>query len=151
MRAICLAIILLLCSAAGVRAQQTDSTSTALTEQPTVSTTHTDMRGIFQEYTSDLGKYATRSLLGYGALFVGIPTAVIGALNISEYNESNAGPIGAVIIGGMITLSSIPLLISAYHFKHKARRLEMSLSAIEVPKYVDRASCVPSLRFAVNF
>ena len=148
MRAICLAIILLLCGAASVRAQQADSISATPTEQPTVSTSQTDMRGVFQEYTSDLSKYATRSLLGYGALFVGIPTTIIGGLSISH---DNSAPIGAVIIGGMITLSSIPLLISAYHFKHKARRLEMSLSAIEVPKYVDRTSCVPSLRFAVNF
>lgn len=57
----------------------------------------------------------------------------------------------AIIVGGIFTVASIPLLISAYYNRHKAKRLEMSLSAMEMPKYIDKSGYVPTLKISINF
>ncbi len=163
MKHIYLVITLLLLSIFSINAQQNDNSAVSKATENSYRPSSTDttevenissdeIKNVFHQYSNYLSKYHTRRWLGWTALGVGSLTTFVGiCFSIQEGEFNFAGPGSVILAGGLVTLSSIPLLISAYHFKHKARRLEMSLSAIEVPKYVDRASCVPSLRFAVNF
>ena len=167
MKHIHLVIILLLLSIFSINAQQNDNSAVSKATESSYRPSSTDIsdtpmevenissdeiKNVFHQYSNYLSKYHTRRWLGWTALGVGSLTTFVGiCFSIQEGEFNFAGPGSVILAGGLVTLSSIPLLISAYHFKHKARRLEMSLSAIEVPKYVDRASCVPSLRLALTF
>lgn len=152
-------LFLLLGSAVSAYAQQADSIATtsiyrtenALNEPEPLDISPEDMRDAMHLYSSDMSKCVKRTLFGYGALIIGIPTTILGAGFIGVHEDFNIFSGGLTIIGGLITLSSIPLFISAHHFRNKAKKLQMSLSAIEVPKYVDQANYVPALRFSVNF
>lgn len=152
-------LLLLLGSAVSAYAQQADSiaattierSENALNEPKPLDISPEDMRDAMHLYSSDISKCVKRTLLGYGALVVGVPLTLMGA-GLADLYDSFDGITGSIlVVGGLITLSSIPLFISAHHFRNKAKKLQMSLSAMEVPKYVDQANYVPALKFSVNF
>lgn len=106
--------------------------------------------------TSDWKTYKTLNILGWSALGVGIPTTFYGlnGAGLGNIYSGNAGIfIPVTIVGGALTLSSIPLLIIAHRYKQKALNSAYSigLSEIKTPTYFGRPLHTPTITLAINF
>ena len=141
-------ILLLLISAVSAYAQQADSSPAASIEPSTNTSSN-----IYKQ-TKEWKRCKVLRAIGWTSLGVGIPTTLVGVyITGAQSIEGGTSAVGVPIIvtGGILMVASAPLLIASNYFKRKAKRLQMSMSTIEVPKYIDRTSCVPSLRLALTF
>lgn len=58
-----------------------------------------------------------------------------------------------MIGGGALTIASVPLLVSAYSYRNKAKKmsLNMGVSHITTPSLTTNTHITPALSFALNF
>jgi|GluameStandDraft_1065615.scaffolds.fasta_scaffold10455_5 hypothetical protein len=107
--------------------------------------------------TQEWGKYKALRAVGWSAFGVGVPATLVGLFLCGVALDASpaAGTAGAIVTisGGALTLSSIPLLISAYHYRNKAKRmaLNVGVTSINAPSISNRIDYTPALSFALNF
>ena len=108
--------------------------------------------------TSEWHKYKVLRAVGWSALGVGIPTTFIGAVamafSVVEGGDPWGGYIAITAAGGLLTVSSIPILISAYHFRNKAKRMTMdvTLSPVCAPSFTaNRMEISPAVGLRFTF
>lgn len=107
--------------------------------------------------TQEWGKYKALRAVGWSAFGVGVPATLVGLFLCGVALDASpaAGTAGAIVTisGGALTLSSIPLLISAYHYRNKAKKLALNVgvSSINAPSISNRIDYKPALSFALNF
>lgn len=107
--------------------------------------------------TQEWGKYKALRAVGWSAFGVGVPATLVGLFLCGVALDASpaAGTAGAIVTisGGALTLSSIPLLISAYHYRNKAKKiaLNVGVSSINTPSISNRIDYTPALSFALNF
>lgn len=104
--------------------------------------------------SSEWKKYKTLRTLGWCSIGIGIPTTLVGVL-LSSFQNSlyGSGGVGlpCIITGGVLTLSSIPLLICAYHYRKKAINLTVSASYIDVKQHTCPLENFSALSFTISF
>ena len=164
MKRIASILVVILISSIYIRAcQNTDNAPAPSTEQPVrqdslkvTTVLHTGSvsnNGLYKQ-SRDWTRYKVLRAFGWTSLGIGVPTTLFGlyvtCMQTLDGGDSSLG-VTALITGGVLTISSIPLLITANHYKRKAKRLEMSLSAMEMPKYIDKSGYVPALKFSISF
>lgn len=107
--------------------------------------------------TQEWGKYKALRAVGWSAFGVGVPATLVGLFLCGVALDASpaAGTAGAIVTisGGALTLSSIPLLISAYHYRNKAKKMALNVrvSSINTPSISNRIDYTPALSFALNF
>lgn len=108
--------------------------------------------------TPEWGKYKALRAVGWTSLGVGVPATLTGlflaALAIDAAPEAGTAAAIVTISGASLTLASIPLLVSAYHFRRKAKRMSLNLgishiTPVALPSH--RALPTPALSFALTF
>lgn len=107
--------------------------------------------------TAEWGKYKALRAVGWTAFGVGSAAFVGGALTFLiegsiTGKHSAAGP-ALMIGGGALTIASVPLLVSAYSYRNKAKKmsLNMGVSSITTPSLTTNTHLTPALGFALNF
>lgn len=107
--------------------------------------------------TAEWGKYKALRAVGWTAFGVGSAAFVGGVLTFlfeSSFTgkHSAAGP-ALMIGGGALTIASVPLLVSAYSYRNKAKKmsLNMGVSSITTPSLTTNIHFTPALSFALNF
>lgn len=115
--------------------------------------------------TKEWKRYQTLQAVGWSMLGTGIPCFLggigciingLGAAEEGSKNASNLGYTGIALLctGSVMTVVSIPILISAYHYRSKARKMGVSLSAITTPKVGGSNMAynyAPALSVAITF
>lgn len=107
--------------------------------------------------TKEWKKFKVLRACGWTTLAIGIPTTLGGivlAAFADSQNGNGGGPgVPVIVSGGVITLASVPLLISAYHYRNKAKNLGIGigLSAITTPCYKYCMSYNPALSVSFSF
>lgn len=107
--------------------------------------------------TQEWGKYKALRAVGWSAFGVGVPATIVGLVlcGVALDASPSAGTAGAIVMisGGVLTLSSIPILISAYHYRNKAKKLALNVgvTSINSPNISNRIEYTPALSFALNF
>lgn len=135
----------------------------SLHDSPSVSnaSTHTPALLASQPFdykqTAEWGKYKALRAVGWTAFGVGSAAFVGGVLTFlieSSFTgkHSAAGP-ALMIGGGALTIASVPLLVSAYSYRNKAKKmsLNMGVSHITTPSLTTNPHISPTLSFALNF
>lgn len=76
--------------------------------------------------TAEWRRYKVLRAIGWPVLGLGIPTTFTGII-CAVLQEESGGPTAAIIsVGGVLLLSSIPLLVCAYHNRRKALRMRVT-------------------------
>lgn len=106
--------------------------------------------------SSEWKKYKILNITGWSALGVGIPTTFTGVIGIClDVNDGGKGGswIPVTVTGGVLTLSSIPLLIIANHYKKKALMNNISIGLINLntPNYTGNNNFTPAVSLALKF
>ncbi|MCC8112886.1 MAG: hypothetical protein LIP03_02625 [Bacteroidales bacterium] len=100
-------------------------------------------------------KYKTLRAVGWSALGVGVPTTLVGvgvAAFADSQNGNGGGPgVPFIVAGGILTVASVPLLISAYHYRSKARQLSLQVSALPQPTPMSSWSYSPTIGLRLTF
>lgn len=107
--------------------------------------------------TAEWGKYKALRAVGWTSFGVGSAAIVGGFLTYlieSSFTGKHtaAGP-ALMIGGGALTIASVPLLVSAYSYRNKAKNmsLNMGVSHITTPSLTTNTHFTPALSFALNF
>ncbi|MCM1050852.1 MAG: hypothetical protein NC349_02730 [Paenibacillus sp.] len=107
--------------------------------------------------TAEWGKYKALRAVGWTSFGVGSAAFVGGVLTFlfeSSFTgkHSAAGP-ALMIGGGALTIASVPILVSAYSYRNKAKKmsLNMGVSHITIPTLTTNTHITPALSFALNF
>lgn len=89
---------------------------------------------------------------GVGAIGVGLPTLTTGLVLIGMSTDEVGKTIGGVItgVGGLMTLSSVPLFIVSHQKKNEALRLSVQMSALSQPDPMQNGA-VPALGLSLAF
>lgn len=107
------------------------------------------------KHSNEWKKYKTLRAIGWSALGVGIPTTLFGVvLSAFQNSLSGSGGVGIplIVTGGVLTLSSIPLLTCAYHYRKKALNLTIAVSSIKNNLYSNSTiDYSPALNLAISF
>lgn len=94
-------------------------------------------------------------IAGWSALGVGLPTAFYGTVLVGMVNleSGNVGSsIVVLIVGGTLTLSSIPLFIVSHRYKKKAmNKVDIGLTPIYTPSYTGNTVYTPAVNFSIRF
>jgi len=107
--------------------------------------------------TQEWGKYTALRAVGWTTFGVGMATLSAGVITFlfeSSLTGKHSATAAALSVGGgVLTLSSIPILISAYHYRNKAKKLSLNVgvSSINAPSISNRIDYKPALSFALNF
>lgn len=105
--------------------------------------------------TSEWSTYKTLRAVGWSSLGVGVPMTLTGLLGIalSSINGGNGGPfIIVTAVGGGLTVASVPLLITAYHYRHKAKKMALNVGVTSINTPVtNRPDYTPALSLALTF
>lgn len=107
--------------------------------------------------TAEWGKYKALRAVGWTSFGVGCAAFVGGLLTFSIESSftgkhTAAGP-ALMIGGGALTIASVPILVSAYIYRNKAKKmsLNMGVSHITTPSLTTNTHITPALSFALNF
>ena len=140
---------------------QTDQTVTESTihnqEQQPVSSLL--MKDAYKN-TPEWGKYKALRAVGWTTFGVGVTAAGVGtivslalaSIHGSNSDKTKAGPI--ILCSGLgLTVASIPILFSAYHYRNKAKKIGMSmgLTQISKPTINQNLSYTPAMNFTIIF
>lgn len=106
--------------------------------------------------SAEWGKYITLRAVGWTALGVGVASAATGwfvwlAESVSS-GKTTAGP--ALTIGGAtLAVASVPILISAYHFKRKAKQMSLNVGVTQLssPMVQNTVNYSPGISFSLTF
>lgn len=110
--------------------------------------------------TPEWGKYKVLCTVGWTTFGVGIAATgvgtvvclALGSIHGSDRNKTQAGHI--ILYSGLgLTAASIPILISAYHYRNKAKKIGMSMGVTQLaaPTFGQNMSYTPAVNFAVTF
>lgn len=109
------------------------------------------------KHTQEWGKYKALRAVGWSAFGIGVPATLVGLFlcGVAMDAAPAVGTAAAIVTisGGALTLSSIPLLISAYHYRNKAKKmaLNVGVTSITTPSISKGRDYTPGLSFALNF
>lgn len=107
--------------------------------------------------TQEWGKYKALRAVGWTAFGVGVPATLVGLFLCGVALDASpaAGTAGAIVTisGGALTLSSIPILITAYNYRNKAKKmaLNVGVTSINAPSISNRIDYKPALSLALSF
>lgn len=107
--------------------------------------------------TQEWGKYTVLRAVGWTTFGVGMATLSAGVITFlfesSLTGKHSATATALSVGGGVLTLSSIPILISAYHYRNKAKKLSLNVgvSSINATTILNIIDYTPALSFALNF
>lgn len=107
--------------------------------------------------TKEWGKYKALRAVGWSAFGVGVPATLVGlficALAVDAAPEADTAGAIVTVSGGALTLSSIPILISAYHYRSKAKKMALNVGvrSINAPSFSNKTDYTPALSLALNF
>lgn len=141
------------------RAQIVDRSINMNYAQSVTYTSGLNQQGISNTFdykqTKEWKNYKTLRAIGWSALGVGVPVTFLGGvLSAFQSSMSGSGALGipVIVAGGVMTLSSIPLLTCAYYYRRKAIKLKVSMSSVEsgFTSYTS-VNYSPALSFAVSF
>lgn len=134
-----------------------DNTQEEMSMQSPVIISDNAMMPFDYKNTQEWGKYKTLRAVGWTFLGVGGVSLFGGMFEMAlEHSFSGkhslAGPI-MMIAGGVLTASSVPILIIAYDNRKKAKRmaLDVGVTAINTPCFSNRMDYTPALSFALKF
>ncbi len=138
---------------------QTNQTVTELTtrnqEQQPVSSLL--MKDAYKN-TPEWGKYKALRAVGWTTFGVGVTATGVGGflyLALSSINGSEKAQPGAIVFfsGLGLTAASIPILVSAYHYRNKAKKIDMSMSVTQIstPTINQNLSYTPAMNFTITF
>lgn len=110
--------------------------------------------------TAEWSKYKTLRAIGWTTFGVGVATTGVGvvvSLALASIHGPNrdktvAGPI--VLCSGLgMTAASIPILISAYHYRSKAKKIGMNMGVTQLtaPTIGHTLSYTPAMNFTITF
>lgn len=110
--------------------------------------------------TPEWGKYKALRAVGWTTFGVGIAATgvgtivglALGSIHGPNTDKTQAGSI--IVYSGLgLTAASIPILISAYHYRNKAKKIGMSmgLTQLAAPTFGQNMSYTPAVNFAVTF
>lgn len=106
--------------------------------------------------SAEWGKYITLRAVGWTALGVGVASAATGwfvwlAENVSS-GKTTAGP-ALTIVGATLAVASVPILISAYHFKRKAKQMSLNVGVTQLssPMVQNTVNYSPGISFSLTF
>lgn len=90
---------------------------------------------------------------GVGTLCVGVPTLLAGIGIITSSSDEVGGILGGMItgVGGLFTLSSVPLFIVSQKKKNEAIRLSLRMSALSQPGTAGYGSSAPGVGLSLAF
>lgn len=155
-------ILIIICIISGSfisRAQIVDCPININYAQSVTYTSGLNQQGIGRVFdykqTKEWKNYKTLRAIGWSALGVGVPVTFLGGvLSAFQSSISGSGSLGipVIVAGGVMTLSSIPLLTCAYYYRRKAIKLKVSMSSVEsgFTSYTS-VNYSPALSFAVSF
>lgn len=157
-------IIGLVLTALWAQAQNEQTVTTGIAEEVTVienpTPTSNPIPDLSQAYknTAEWGKYKVLRAIGWSCLGVGVAAGVTGPFIMIVNHEMSPNPtpwVGATIWGTGIALTaaSIPLLIVAYHYRSKAKKMNFSvgMAPLEVPSYNGRFCSLPAFNLSLTF
>lgn len=108
--------------------------------------------------TKEWRKYKTLRAIGWSFLGVGLPSFLVGpCLMAAGSFDGNSAALGsgyALFLAGIaMTISSVPILICAYHNRNKAKRMNIDLgvSSIDTNLPFSKVLTTPSLAVTLNF
>lgn len=107
--------------------------------------------------TAEWGKYKALRAVGWSTLGIGVPATLTGlflcGLAIDASPEAGTAAAIVTISGASLTVASIPILITAYHYRNKAKKmaLNVGVSSLNVPAGMNRTDFAPALSLALNF
>lgn len=115
-----------------------------------------ESRSFNYKTTKEWKRYKVLRAVGWSALGVGIPATLFGLVGVGVSaldGDPYGGFIAILATGGALTLSSIPILISAYHYCSKAKKvaLELRMSQVYTPGINNRQSFQPVLGISLRF
>ena len=105
--------------------------------------------------TPEWGKYKALRTVGWTTFGVGMTaTCVGGYLYLLLANLSGNGEAGAIVFfsGLGVTAASVPILISAYHYRCKAKKigLSMGVTQLSAPTFGQNLYYTPAISFAIT-
>lgn len=109
--------------------------------------------------TPEWSKYKTLRAVGWTSLGLGLTNTftglVVAAFQAAFHDSIDAG-LPVIITSGVVTLASIPVLIRAYQFRSKARKLALSIGVTRLhspndPTSVAKPTTAPALSLALTF
>ena len=105
--------------------------------------------------TSEWGTYKALRAVGWSALGLGVPTTVTGVFAAILGADGSTNPTGKIVFltGVSLTAASIPLLATAYYYRHKAKKMHLTLGAtgLTSPGSFNRADLAPGLALTLRF
>lgn len=108
--------------------------------------------------TPEWGKYKALRAVGWTTFGVGVTATGVGGflyLALSSINGSEKAQPGAIVFfsGLGLTAASIPILVSAYHYRNKAKKIDMSMSVTQIstPTINQNLSYTPAMNFTITF
>lgn len=115
-----------------------------------------ESRSFNYKMTKEWKRYKVLRAVGWSALGVGIPATLGGLVGVGVSvigGDPYGGFIAILAAGGVLTLSSIPILISAYHYRSKAKKVafELRMAQVSNPGMNNRQSFQPALGIALRF
>lgn len=104
-------------------------------------------------------RYRRLNTVGWCAFGVGTATALFGglwqvaALAADGGADFAGGPLVCVAVGGSMMVASVPILITARHYKRKAKNLTLNLgvTALNTPRHSSRPVSTPALGLTLTF
>ena len=131
---------------------QTDAINPIQTDQTVTESTI--------QNTPEWGKYKALRAVGWTTFGVGVTATGVGtivslalaSIHGSNSDKTKAGPI--ILCSGLgLTVASIPILFSAYHYRNKAKKIGMSmgLTQISKPTINQNLSYTPAMNFTIIF
>ena len=108
--------------------------------------------------TPEWGKYKALSTVGWTTFGVGMTATCVGGylyLILSNINGSDKAQPGAIVFfsGLGLTAASVPVLVSAYHYRNKAKKigLSMGIAQLSTPSLRQNMSYTPAMNFTITF
>ena len=108
--------------------------------------------------TKDWKTYKALNVTGWCVLGVGVPMTLCGSFLLAYHAQMEEGDpwIWSIVLtaaGGALTLSSIPLLITANHYKKKAKlnNLSLDITNINTRDYLGHHINTPAISFTYSF
>ena len=103
------------------------------------------------------GKYIVLRNIGWSAFGIGAASLSAGVITILWEHvltgKHSPTAIALLSAGSVLTVSSIPILISAYHYRNKAKKmtLNVGLTSLKTPLSYPRTDFSPALNFSITF
>lgn len=156
-------VLLSLLMALNCSAQPSDTSCTG-DYHPAYSTTvfddsalnNVESHSLNYKTTKEWKRYKALRAVGWSALGLGIPVTLGGLVGVGVSaidGDPYGGFIAILAAGGVLTLSSIPILISAYHYRKKAKKiaLELRMASVYNPTINNCQSFQPALGLTLRF